>query len=177
MPDIVALPHPRKLYTQLRECTSAEKRAQAALEFVRGCTNSDGGHLFLSRAGDLQLAASTQDGQPPAELVEEARRTWDRELDRQPDDFKTLELTTIEALRAAQESPLWLSSSKEVFERRLLSVYRSQAWVPVGLVMLLTRENKALVPIRQVHIEALCSALLDSGDVQERSVSPQQHRA
>jgi hypothetical protein len=177
MAEIVALPHPRKLYTQLRECASAEMRAQAALEFVRGCTSSDGGYLFLSRAGDLQLAANTQAVQPPAELVEEARRTWDRELDRQPDDNKTLELSTIEALRAAQESPLWRSSSKEVFERRLLSVYRSQAWVPVGLVMLLTRENKALVPIRQVHIEALCSALLDSGDVQERSVSPQQHRA
>jgi hypothetical protein len=177
MPEIVALPHPRKLYTQLRECATAQARAQAALEFVRGCTSSDGGFLFLSRAGDLTLAASTQSAQPAADLVEEARRTWDRELDRQPDDNKTLELSTIEALRAAQESPLWRNANKEIFERRLLSVYRSATWVPVGLVMLRTRENKALVPIRQVHIEALCSALLDSGDVQERTASPQQHRA
>src|ERR1700755_249055 len=170
MPEIVALPHPRKLYTQLRECASAQARAQAALEFVRTCTSSEGGFLFLARGGQLQLAASTLLVQPPTDLVEEVRRTWNRELDREPDDNKTLELSTIEALRAAQESPLWKSASKEVFERRLLSVYRTQTWVPVGLVMLRTRENKALVPIRQVHIEALCSALLDCGDVHERSV-------
>jgi hypothetical protein len=177
MPEIVALPHPRKLYTQLRECESAQARAQAALEFVRGCTSSDGGFLFLSRAGDLQLAASTQGLQPIEDLIAEARRTWERELDRQPDDNKTLELNSIETLRAAQESPWWRSSNAEVYERRLLSVYRNATWVPVGLVMLRTRENKALVPIRQVHIEALCSALLDSGDVQERSPSSHQHRA
>jgi hypothetical protein len=177
MPDIVAPPHPRKLYTQLRECVSAQARAQAALEFVRGCTSSDGGFLFLSQAGELQLAASSQGEQSGADMIAEARRTWERELDRQPDDNKTLELSAIETMRAAQESPLWLSANNEVYERRLLSVYRSATWVPVGLVMLRTRENKALVPIRQVHIEALCSALLDSGDVQERIPSTQQHRA
>jgi hypothetical protein len=176
MPEQVPLLHPRKLYTRLRECASANARAHAALEFVRTSTSSDGGFLFLRRAGELALAASTQDLQPPADLVEEARRTWDRELDRQPDDNKTVEMTTAEAFRV-QESPLWLTSTKEVFERRLLSVYRSGTWVPVGLVMLRTQENKALVPIRQVHIEALCSALLDSGDVPERSIPPQQHRA
>lgn len=177
MPEIVAPLHPRKLYALLRECTSAEKRALAALEFVRSCTSSDRGFLFLQRAGELQLAASTDGEQPQPDLIVEARRTWDRELDRQPDDNKTLELSSIEALRAAQESPLWRTSNSEVFERRLLSVYRSQTWVPVGLVMLRTSENKALVPIRQVHIEALCGALLDSGDVQERSPSALQHRA
>jgi hypothetical protein len=177
MSEIVALPHPRKLYTQLRECDSAQARAQAALEFVRGCTSSDGGFLFLSQAGDLQLVASSQ-GEPSADdLLAEARRTWERELDRQPDENKTLELSAIETLRATQESPFWRSSNAEVYERRLLSVYRSATWVPVGLVMLRTRENKALVPIRQVHIEALCSALLDSGDVQERGPLSQRHRA
>jgi hypothetical protein len=176
MPEIVALPHPRKLYLQLRECASAQARAQAALEFVRGCTSSEAGFLFLSRGGDLQLTASTLAVQPGTDLIAEAQRTWDRELDRQPDDNETLELSTIEAMRSAQESPLWRNANQEVFERRLLSVYRSASWVPVGLVMLRTRENKALVPIRQVHIEALCSALLDSGDVQERIASPQKHR-
>lgn len=177
MSEIAALPHPRKLYTQLRECASSQARAQAALEFVRTCTSSEGGFLFLARGGQLQLAASTHPASPPADLVEEAHRTWARELDREPDDNKTLELSTIETLRAAQESPLWRSASEELFERRLLSVYRSQSWVPVGLVMLRTHDNKALVPIRQVHIEALCSALLDCGDVHDRSVSPQQNRA
>jgi hypothetical protein len=177
MSETVALPHPRKLYTQLREFESAQARAQAALEFLRGCTSSEAGFLFLSRAGELTLVASSQGAQPSAELVEEAKRSWNRELDRQPDDNKTLELSTIETLRAAQESPLWRNMHAELFERRLLSVYRRATWLPVGLVMLRTQENKALVPIRQVHIEALCSALLDSGDVQERTASPQQHRA
>lgn len=168
MTEIVALPQPRELYTQLRECASAPARAQAALEFVRGCTSSDGGFLFLSSAGELQLVASAQGEQSPADLIAEARSTWERELDRQPDDTKTLELSAIEALRASQESPLWRSSNNQVFERRLLSISRSAKWVPVGLVMLRTREGKALVPIRQVHIEALCNALLDSGDVEDR---------
>ncbi len=167
MSESAALPRPRKLYTQLRECVSAPARAQAALEFVRTSTSSDGGFLFLARAGDLVLAASTQGAQPPADLIEEARRTWDRELDRQPEDNKTLEFSSLEALLAAQERPLWQASNQEVFERRLLSLYRGVVWIPVGLALLRTREEKALVPIRQLHIEALCNALLDSGDVQE----------
>jgi hypothetical protein len=167
MSESSALPRPRKLYTQLRECESSQARAQAALEFVRSCTSSDIGHLFLARAGDLVLAASTQGEPPSADLIDEARRTWDRELDRQPEDNKTVEFSSMDALLAAQERPLWRASNQDVFERRLLSLYRGATWLPIGLVMLRTRENQALVPIRQAHIEAVCNALLDSGDVQE----------
>jgi hypothetical protein len=174
MADQAALPNPRTLYTKLRECTSAQDRAQAALEFVRGCTNSEGGCLFLLRGGQLALAANSN-VEPTDELLQEAARTWDRELDRHPEDNKTetLELSTIEALRSTQESPVWRSSNSEAFERRLLSVYRGPNWLPVGLVLLRSREDRALVPIRQVHVEALCNALLDSGDVQERSAGGQ----
>jgi hypothetical protein len=161
----------------LRECASPQARAQAALEFVRSCTSSDVGYLFLARAGDLILVASTQGEPPPADLIEEARRTWDRELDRQPEDNKTVEFSSLDALVAAQERPLWHASNQDVFERRLLSLYRGVTWVPVGLVMLRTRENQALVPIRQVHIEAVCNALLDSGDVQEITRVSQQPRS
>ncbi|HKP63688.1 MAG TPA: hypothetical protein VJV78_43435 [Polyangiales bacterium] len=176
MADQVALPNPRALYTQLRECSSAQARAEAALEFVRGCTSSEGGCLFLMRGGQLALAANSNGVEATPELLQEASRTWDRELDRHPEDNKTetLELSTIAALHAAaQESPVWRSSNSEAFERRLLSVYRGPNWLPVGLVMLRAREGRALVPIRQVHIEALCNALLDAGDVQERSAGAQ----
>jgi hypothetical protein len=175
MADQVALPNPRTLYTQLRECTSAEARAQAALEFVRGCTSSEGGCLFLMHAGQLALAANSNGVEPSAELLQEAARTWDRELDRHPEDNKTetLELSMIEAMQSAQESPVWRNSNAEAFERRLLSVYRGPNWLPVGLVMLRAREGRALVPIRQVHIEALCNALLDAGDVQARVAAAQ----
>jgi hypothetical protein len=40
--------------------------------------------------------------------------------------------------------------------------------LPVGLVMLRAREGRSLAPIRQVHVEAMCNALLDAGDVQPR---------
>jgi hypothetical protein len=175
MADQVALPNPRTLYSQLRECTSAQARAQAALEFVRGCTNSEGGCLFLMSGGQLSVAANSNGVEPTPELLQEATRTWDRELDRHPEDNKTetLELSTIAALQSTQESPVWHSSKSEAFERRLLSVYRGPNWLPVGLVMLRAREGRALVPIRQVHIEALCNALLDAGDVQERSAGAQ----
>lgn len=173
MADPNALPHPRKLYTNLREASSSQARAQASLDFLRTCTSSDAGFLFVLRGGELALAASTDGAQPPAALVTEARRTWDRELDRQPDDNKTLELSSIEALRQTQESPLWKSPEQEVYERRLLSVYRNTGWTPVGLVMLRAKEGRALVPIRQAHIEAMCNALLDSGDVQDRPAAQQ----
>src|SRR4249920_441068 len=107
MSESAALPRPRKLYTHLRECASTQARAQAALEFVRTSTSTDGGFLFLARAGDLVLVASTQGLQAPVDLIEEARRTWDRELDRQPEDNKTLEFSSLDALLAAQERPLW----------------------------------------------------------------------
>lgn len=172
MPEQAVLPHPRTLYAQLRECATPQARAHGALEFLRTCTNSDAGFLFLSQAGELKLAASTHGAEPPPDLLAEVRRSWDRELERQPDDNKTLELSAVEALRAAQESPFWQASTSDQFERRLLSTYRSSNWVPVGFVMLRATERKSIVPIRQVYIETLCSALLDAGDVPERTVSP-----
>ena len=177
MAEHVALPPPRTLYTQLRECASSQARAAAVLGFLRDCTGSEAGFLFLARPDGLSLAASTGGSQPATDLVAEVRRSWDRELDRQPDETKTLELSSIEALRnTGQQSPFWSGASTELFERRLLSMYRSGSWIPVGLVMLRAREG-TLVPIRQVHIEALCSALLDSGDVSESTLPPQPRRA
>ncbi len=178
MADPVAPLHPRKLYTRLRECGSTLARAQAALEFMRTSTTSDAGFLFLPRGGDLILIASAGTIEPTPELLLEAKRTWDRELDRQPDDNKTMELSSVEALRLAHESAVWKSSDGESFERRLLSIYRPSGWTPVGLVLLKSKEiGRSLQPVRQVHIEALCNALLDAGDVQERSIPPQPRHA
>ena len=173
MADPVALPNPRALYTQLRECASAALRAQAALEFVRTCTGSELGFLFLMRGGQLTLAASTHGVPASQDMLAEVERSWNRELDSHPEDNKTetLELSSIEALRSAQESPIWRNASSEAFERRLLSMYRGPNWMPVGLVMLRARDGRALAPIRQVHVEALCNALVDSGDVQERGAA------
>lgn len=167
MAEPVALPNPRTLYTQLRECASAALRAQAALEFVRSCTGSEAGYLFLMCGGQLTLAASTQGVPAPQDMVAEVARTWHRELDSHPEDNKTetLELSSIEAMRSAQESPVWRNANAEAFERRLLSMYRGPNWLPVGLVMLRARDGRSLSPIRQVHVEALCNALVDSGDV------------
>jgi hypothetical protein len=170
MPDANGLPSPQKLYKALIACTTAAARASAALEFLRGCTHSMGGYLFLAQGKEAALAASTT-GPAPLDMLSEVRRIWDRELDKQPDDTsaQTLELNVMQAMREdSNEGPLWCSANKELFERRLLSTYRGDCWVPVGIAMLRSNEGRALVPVRQVHLEALCNALLDAGDVTRR---------
>jgi hypothetical protein len=166
MSDPADLPAPLKLYTQLIECSSASTRATATLEFLRKCASAEAGFLFLVRGNQLRLAAKLGQDDPSPDLITEVKRVWNRELDKQPDDTsaKTLELNLVETLRQT-DGPTWRSPDRETFERRILSVYRGAEWVPVGLAMLRVRDGKPMLPIRQVHLEALCNALLDAGDV------------
>jgi hypothetical protein len=170
MSDANGLPSPQKLYKALIACSSPAARAGAALEFLRSCTHCTGGYLFLARGDEVSLAASTT-GQSPADMLSEVRRIWDRELEKQSDDSsaKTIEINFLHALREGNaEGPLWCSAGKELFERRLLSIYRGESWIPIGIAMLRSIEGRALAPVRQVHLEALCNALLDAGDVTSR---------
>jgi hypothetical protein len=161
------LPPPLKLYTLLMECSSSAARAQAALEFLRRRAQARAGFLFLVRGDRLCLAASSAGHEPTPTLIEEVKRVWNRELDKQPDDSsaKTLELNLVETLRQASDGPHWQDATRETFERRILSVYRGADWAPVGVAMLNVIDGKPMVPIRQVHLEALCNALIDAGDV------------
>lgn len=169
MPDPISALHPRKLYAMVRACPTSESRAQAALEFLRGCAGSEGGFLLLLQGSALRQAASTQAAVAPAWLVEEASRTWDFQLEAQHDDHRTLDISEIQALGPANDNPLWTGPNGEAFERRLLSTYRSTLWVPIGMVALRVPPDRALAPVRHAHIEALCHALIDAGDVAESS--------
>jgi hypothetical protein len=163
------LPHPRKLYSSLREIASSQERTKAVAEFLRSCTGAKTVCLFLARAGELTLTVSSQEGDVTPELLAEVTRVWNQYLERQPEDQRTqtIELTAVEMLRVTQESMKWRSPQHEVFERRMLGVYRGPRWIPVGVAMLKVEEAGALTPIRQAHVEAVCNALLDSGDVTE----------
>jgi hypothetical protein len=158
--------HPRKLYDMLVACPSPESRARAAFDFMRGRASSDGGFMFLVRSGELQLAASSHQNPPPSDLLEEARRTFRRERDTQPDDSltRTLDMQAIEAVAAPAENPGWKSETLGVgFEKRVLGTYRGARWLPIGVVFL--KASGALVPIRHVHIEAITNAIIDAGDL------------
>lgn len=162
-------PHvdPRRLYTTLRDQASATDRAKSVLEFLAAASGAEGGHLFLARDGGLQFSSSSLEPNPPADLVAEATRAWNHELDRPTDDnaTRTLEIDKIDALRNAEPSTTWTSPLGETFERRLLSNYRSGEFTPVGLVMLRVPQGKRLSAIRRAQLEAICNALIDCGDV------------
>lgn len=165
----VSLPHPQKLYAALRAMTSADARARAVFEFVCASTGAESGFLFLARGHDLECVVSSRAAAPTPELLAEVTSAWNRELDRQPDDNmnKTLDVNTIEALRKARQPATPANTQATGFERRMLSIYRGARWVPVGVAVLKAREVRPLTPIRQVHVAAVCNALLDAGDVAE----------
>lgn len=164
MAEPTNLPHPQKLYSALRAHGSAEARAAAVFEFMCSSTGAEGGFLFLPH-GDALVCRAGSILPPPAALSTEVNAAWDRELDRQPEDGnmdKTLDVKALDALRLSKPPA---PQSAFPYERRMLSIYRGPRWVPVGMAMLKARPGKALLPMRQVHIAALCNALLDAGDV------------
>lgn len=158
--------HPRKLYSMLVACPSGETRATAALEFLRGCTVASGGFLFLGRADQVVLAAASREREASAALIEEVARIW-RQKKRAPgSDQTTIGVSgSLHRLRPAEEKPGWTSPTGEVYDHRLLSVDRGTHWIPVGIAMLAVPQGGTLLPLRHVHVAALCDALLDSGDV------------
>jgi hypothetical protein len=165
--------HPRKLYASLRESADPAARASAALEFLRDCAAADSGFLFLVHAKELVLAASTGKSAPPAGLVEQAAKTWVKELDMQPEggQTRTIDVSQLVAAAVADESPAWKFAPGESFVPRLLSVYRDSRWSPVGLSVLKPRLGQPLLPVRAVHVEAICNAFIDAGDVSSSRTS------
>jgi hypothetical protein len=158
---------PRRLYVTLRDQASAPERARSVLDFLASASGAEGGYLFLAHDGGLQLRSSSLPSNAPADLVAEATRAWNHELDRPTDDnaTRTLEIDKIDALRGAEPSTTWMSPLGETFERRLLSNYRSGEFTPVGLVMLRVPKDRRLSAIRRAQLEAICNALIDCGDV------------
>jgi hypothetical protein len=63
------------------------------------------------------------------------------------------------------ESPTWKLANGDCFEPRLLALYRESRWIPVGIAALKVTPGQSLSPIRRAHIDSLCNAFLDSGDV------------
>ena len=162
MPNPVAFLHPQKLYSMLRACASAESRARAALEFVRGNTGSELGFLFLSRGEGLTLAAATRESRPPAGMDRTAFETFQRRLTLPPDDTRTLDVSEI---RASAKDEHWTSETGETYEHRMLATYRDGEFRGIGIAMLKRNADHELAPVRHMHVEALCAALIDSGDV------------
>jgi hypothetical protein len=167
MQDRVPALHPRKLYEMLRACPSAETRAAAALSFVRGCTGAKSGFLLVAREGELVIAARVYEGEVPRGLVEDATRTWSVGPSVQTNVSETLDASALAALDRMKDTPTWVSPSGEAFERRLLAAHRGSRWARAGLLLLKAAPGDTLLPIRHAHIEALCNALIDSGDVAE----------
>jgi hypothetical protein len=164
MVDAVGTLHPRKLYTMLSACSSRADRARTAFEFLRGSTAADGGFLFLSSGSELVLAASSEP-EPPSALLEHVKQAWQRRRAPQTDDSRTLDASELEKL-LADENPNWSDEDGNAFERRLLSTYRAERWVPVGIAMLRAARTRSLMPVRHTHVEAICNALLDAGDIE-----------
>jgi len=161
--------HPRKLYSRLREAPSAAERAKSVLGFLCSATGAAGGYLFLLRDETLALACSTLDGGDSPELRAEVMRAWNQDLDRLPENNQTMTMDggSIDLSRQVSTYAPWRNAQNDVFERRLLCVYRYARWTPVGIAMLKSEGGHELAPVRPSHIEALCGALLDAGDVSE----------
>jgi hypothetical protein len=158
-----ALLHPRKLREMLCACPSADARARAAFEFVRGSTGAEKGFLFLHRSGELVLAASSRDQHVPSGMAEAAAHFWSQQLQAPADDKATRDIGELQAAMSATPSASWVSPTGETFERRILATDRPR-WAPVGLVVLAVDARRALTPIRHAHIAAICEAIIDSGD-------------
>jgi hypothetical protein len=139
--------HPRRLYSRLLACGSVEQRAQMAIDFLCGCTGAPRGLLYLAHAAGALTSVSPASVPPAHELLEEAERSWSRDMD-QPDANRT---RTIDV--AARRKPdsllpdhLWTSSEGAAYMRYVLGTYRGARWVPIGVVLLET--NATFMPLR-----------------------------
>jgi hypothetical protein len=168
MSSLVNLPHPQRLYAALRAQASPELRARAVFEFLCTLTGAERGFLFLSQGLELVCAASSPGAALSAAVRRQLDAVWQHELDREPDDgsLETLDVKTIEALRKSKPE-LTSNTLGGVYQRRMLSTYRGPRWLPVGIALLKARDTRELTPIRQVHVAAICNALIDAGDVVE----------
>lgn len=159
--------NPSKLYSMLRACPDARARAAAALDFLLNTTAARAGYLLLAHSGELVLTASSEQKEMPAPLMERTRTLWasDQASHSEADNTRTVDARQLGA--ALVESTHWEGSGGERYEPRMLGVYRDSRWVPVGISVLAVEAGAARV--RHPHIEAICNALLDSGDIGTRS--------
>jgi len=173
MADVSANIHPRKLYELLCACPSAETRAQAAFQFLSRCTGSSHACLFLVRDGELVLVESSPGSAPVPGIGEEAKRAWRSEQEGKTEDdrTKTIDIRMLEDMPELMASRIWQSPNGIAFERSALSLYRAGAWVSVGLFMFKAAELTETTSIRRAHVEALCNALVDAGDVAAEAVA------
>jgi len=175
MPAPVALPHPRKLYSILQACPSAEARAKAVIEFMRLASGARAGFLLLWRDERLIIAAASPVAEPPAGLLEAAQCAWSERPLALRSDTTTVDLRGhMKGLAAAEpvESP-WQSGGGASFAHRVLTIHRDSSWLPLGIAMLELDTAHRLAPLRRAHVESMGDALFDAGDVQGAEPLPQ----
>lgn len=160
--------HPSKLYTKLRECTDARSRAAAVLEFLVTSTGALGGYVLLARQGELVVAAASSAKELPAPLMTRARELWgkDQATHSEADNTRTVDSRQLGS--TLLESQRWQGPDGEQYEPRVLGIYRGSRWVPVGISVLQIDADDPR-RIRQPHVDAICNALLDAGDIANMS--------
>jgi hypothetical protein len=175
MPAPVALPHPRKLYSLLQACPSAEARASAVLEFMRQASGARSGFLLLWRDDRLVMVAGSPTAEPPPGLLEAAQRAWDERPTTMRSDTTTVDLRGhLKGLSAADPvEPPWTSAGGARFTHRVLTIHRDSCWLPLGVAMLELDLAQRLAPLRRAHVESMGDALFDAGDVQGAEPLPQ----
>lgn len=172
MAEQVSVIHPRKLYAMLRACPSRQDRARAALDFMINCTAAASGFLMVRNAEELVMAAESPNLSVPPVLLAEVKRAWERELETPHDDSKTktIDVTAIKVPSRSTKTPLWRSPEGQTFEHRVLSTYRGRHWVPVGIAVFEPERETNL--LRQAHVESVCNAFIDAGDISGASSDP-----
>lgn len=159
--------HPSKLYSMLRACPDARARAAAVLDFLVTNTAAREGYVLLAHNGELVRAASSNHKELPEQLMERARALWASDQASHSEADRTRTVDSRQLGSALVESPLWETREGERFEPRVMGVYRDSRWVPVG-ISVLAADAEGARRVRHPHIEALCNALIDSGDIGAR---------
>lgn len=110
------------------------------------------------------LGASSTQQELPAPLMERARALWasDQASHNEADNTRTVDARQHAA--ALVESPQWQAANGELYEPRVLGTYRDSRWIPVG-ISVLAADAEGARRIRHPHVDAICNALVDAGDI------------
>lgn len=156
--------HPSKFYKMLRESPDSKARADAVLEFLVNSTGARAGYLLLARQGELVVAASSNRQELPPQLMERARALWLSDQASHSESDTTRTMDTRQLGSSLLESQTWQAPDGEQYDPRVLGMYRGSRWIPVGISVLAADANGSR-RIRQQHIDSICNALLDAGDI------------
>lgn len=157
--------HPRKLYVKLLACASGDERAKVTLDFLCGCTGAASGHLFLLCGRGLREAASSEQGETSPDLLLEAERALNRELDSEQEANRTRTMDTPAPGRLEPpKDQLWTSTQGAPFMRHVLGTYHDSTWTLVGIAMLESGAKK-VAPLRNAYVEVICNAFIAAGEV------------